>query len=165
MATGIRARTFSTASPMKQPLPVVIISTGFVVSALATTFGVAAPSVLAEEHVDIDGLDVLEVLHALWKNSYPASYFAVNSIPPPPWDEVEAQKTLNQSGGKLDYVCGRQIKINFTSPTINVARYNRGCAATGSSSKPAHLVIQSLRNEQNHCIADAEWKKLNRPSS
>jgi hypothetical protein len=99
--------------------------------------------------VDIRGLDKIEVIYALWKNSFSAAFFQFNGILPPEWDRKVVEIQLKKTKGRLDYVLGRQIKITFQGDTINVAQYNTNCKRqhekTGYYYSMAQDVIASLK--------------------
>jgi len=72
--------------------------------------------------IDITGLNKKQILRALWENSKPASFFSMG-IPTPAIDEDELIKTLES--GYADYLCGRVIKTDFKTDSLNPRGYDR----------------------------------------
>ncbi len=89
-------------------------------------------------------LDRMIVVHALWKNSKPASFF--NNYPHliPDFNPVAAQKEIcvfKNNTWNVDYVCGRQCKVIFTGDgKLDPTRYDK------EVSKKAAEVIAELNN-------------------
>jgi hypothetical protein len=70
--------------------------------------------------INIAGINKVELLHALWKASKVASFYAspdAVGLKVPDFDLDEAAKAV--AGGSIDYFQGRNIKMNLSGDTIN----------------------------------------------
>ena len=72
--------------------------------------------------INISGIDRVELLKALWHNSPPAAFFGFNGMPPPEWNQTEAQKAVKNY---VDYYCGRIIKCDLSGDVADTSLYNR----------------------------------------
>ena len=72
--------------------------------------------------VDISGVDKVELLRSLWKNSNPAIYFTMNGINPPHFDEQKAKNAVTKY---IDYFDGRCIKTDISGNTASPHMYDR----------------------------------------
>ena len=79
--------------------------------------------------VNIKGIERQDVLKVLWENSFPARFFNMNGMRPPPFDIDEAKKF---SLDRVDYLCGRPIKTNMGSDTIDLTAYMSEIKSYGS---------------------------------
>ncbi len=90
--------------------------------------------------VNISNIDKDLLLETLWKRSFPASFFNMSGIPPPPFDLDSAKSSLDPNG-YADYICGRIIKTNiYESDDVNPRLYDRD-NGTGAFQE----VVDSLR--------------------
>lgn len=80
----------------------------------------------SKQVVDIQGLDKMQLLRALWKNQKPAIYFAMSGKRPPDFDEAEAKQALEgEQGGCIDYLCGRAIKCDLSGDLVDPSAYDK----------------------------------------
>jgi hypothetical protein len=94
--------------------------------ALLTTVYLVAVVYTNKIMVDVTGINRDDLLKALWENSKPASFFSFNPVAAPKFDLDDAKRST-QSGGYVDYACGRCIKaaIYGNSDTIDPFGYDR----------------------------------------
>jgi hypothetical protein len=81
--------------------------------------------------VDIKGINKVDLLKALWKNSKPASFFMFSNTDPPEFDNENAEKSVSKS---IDYYSGRCIKCDLSKDEVDPTQYDReygeGCFQT-----------------------------------
>jgi hypothetical protein len=88
--------------------------------------------------VNIQGIDKLRLLEALWTRSQPAAFFRMQGISPPPFNMNEAQKAVHQY---IDYFCGRVIKCDLSGNEADPWGYDRD-----NGNGAFQSVVNSLRN-------------------
>jgi len=92
--------------------------------------------------INIEGLDRMQIVRALWENSEPAIFFSHNSVLAPQYDEISAQsgiKKYKDGSWVVDYVCGRKCKVTFDENGMDSKLYD--CDVE----KKASNVIDELR--------------------
>lgn len=72
--------------------------------------------------VNIQGIDKVKLLEALWKKSQPAAFFRMQGISPPSFNMNEAQQAVK---GYIDYFNGRVIKCNLSGDEVDVWGFDR----------------------------------------
>lgn len=88
--------------------------------------------------VDCGELEAETVLRALWNGSFPAAYYNMSGMTPPELDETELKNSVD---GRVDYLSGRVIKIDFGRyPKIDVRLYDRD-VGEGAAQK----IVDSLK--------------------
>lgn len=88
--------------------------------------------------VNIQGLDKVELLHALWSNQKSASFFTMSGIPSPQFDHQEANTAVLE---RIDYFCGRAIKCDLSKNEVDPGLYDRD-AGQGTFEK----IVNQLRS-------------------
>ena len=93
--------------------------------------------------VDCTGLDIYDVILALWRGSKPATFFAIANVAPPPApskDDIDKALTIYGTRKYIDYLNGRVFKINFDDfPLIDVRLYDRDNGAGAAASVVAKM--------------------------
>lgn len=70
--------------------------------------------------IDISDLNMKDLLKELWENTITASFFILNGLTPPQYQEPEKYNRY------FDYHCGRPIKTDFTDLSdVDTGGYNR----------------------------------------
>lgn len=89
-------------------------------------------------NVNIEGINKVQLLKALWLKSSPASFFSNGLISPPSFDDRTAEAAVLQY---IDYFCGRCIKCDLTTNEVDPYLYDRDFG-TGAFAR----VVASLRS-------------------
>ena len=76
-----------------------------------------------QKEIDIQGIDKVALLKALWEKSIPALFFQSFSVPPPEWDDDAVP--ANTADFKFDYFLGRVIKADLSGDSVSPRLYNR----------------------------------------
>jgi hypothetical protein len=84
--------------------------------------GFAAPNMSERETVDIAGLDKVDLLHRLWENGAPASWYTSQGFIPPVFNEFKAATAVDDY---IDYFEGRCIKTDLSRPIAYPGLYDR----------------------------------------
>jgi len=72
--------------------------------------------------VNIEGIDKVELLKALWENSKPSLYFEVSNINSPNFDYDKAKEAVLE---KINYFMGRCIKCDLSKNEVYPYLYDR----------------------------------------
>jgi hypothetical protein len=72
--------------------------------------------------VNIEKLNKVLLLKALWENSKPASFFSFSGVAPPQFDQTSANDAVNSY---IDYFQGRMIKSDLSRDTADPRLYDR----------------------------------------
>jgi len=72
--------------------------------------------------LNIKGIDKVQLLKRMWENMQPASFFRLNVMSPPPWDQKHAAEAV--ANGYIDYFQGRSIKTDLSKDTIDCRSYD-----------------------------------------
>jgi hypothetical protein len=72
-------------------------------------------SALPDGHVQFEPLSRMQLVRALWENTSPAAFFKITGMPAPEWSEHHALAAVTPACASIDYLCGRPIKISFSS--------------------------------------------------
>lgn len=73
--------------------------------------------------VDISGIEKRDLLKALWMNSNSASFFTLSGTSPPDLSEKDIDKAIEKR--RIDYLCGRVIKMDISGDTVDPWNYDR----------------------------------------
>ena len=92
--------------------------------------------------VNITGLDKVKLLRALWDSSKPASFFRIDGVPPPKWDDRTAERDVKTY---IDYHQGRAIKTDLTGDEADPWGYDREYGP-GAFQRVAESVRAALTN-------------------
>jgi hypothetical protein len=77
---------------------------------------------MASMQINISGLDKVKLLHELWNSQIIASYFSINGVTPPEFDEEAALDAVKKP---IDYFSGRLIKTDLSKDFIKPDQYDR----------------------------------------
>ena len=72
--------------------------------------------------INIQGIDKVKLLEALWQKQIVAGFYANMRLPSPKFDEIEAKKAVLNY---IDYFCGRCIKCDISGETADPCLYDR----------------------------------------
>jgi hypothetical protein len=87
--------------------------------------------------VDITNIDKVKLLEALWKNSQPAVFLSMRCMVVD-FDKNKANMAVNKY---IDYFCGRCIKTDLSTNTVNPYLYDRDYG-----SGKFQQIVNSLKN-------------------
>ena len=80
---------------------------------------------MALPQINIQGLNKVDLLRALWNEVMPASFFVSNPQKIPEFDSNVAETIVQHY---IDYFCGRAIKCDISKNVANPTGYDRGTA-------------------------------------
>lgn len=90
---------------------------------------------MSSDTIVITGIDKVKLLHALWNNMKPASYFGSGLSPA--FSQAEESKAVKSY---FDYFCGHCIKTDLSNNYVNSYMYDRDAGAGKFA-----LIVRSLR--------------------